>query len=139
MSRRRRQWLSFYQYAAGVCDTGTGLLLIFVPAFTFHLMGLSVLPQPVAFVRYIGVFVMSVGITYLWTVTRWPLNEYSAIVWLTQWRITAVIRMFVAVFIVWQLAIHGLEFGWVAVALTDGILAVVQIVGLQQEWIEHAV
>jgi uncharacterized protein YjeT (DUF2065 family) len=138
MNARLRHWLSFYQYFAGLCDATTGLLLIGCPEFTLRLMGLSLIPQPIAFVRYIGVFVMSVGLSYLWTAARWPLNEHVALVWMTQWKMTALIRMSVAVFITWQVLVHALEFHWITVGLTDGLLAVVQIVGLEQEWIERA-
>ena len=138
MNARLRHWLSLYQYCAGLCDCTTGVLLIGFPAFTLRLMGLGVIPQPVAFVRYIGVFVMSVGLTYLWTAARWPLNEHVVLVWMTQWKITAIIRMCVAVFVIWQVLVHALEIRWITVGLTDGILAVVQVVGLEQEWIERA-
>jgi hypothetical protein len=138
MNARLRHWLSFYQYCAGLCDATTGVLLLACPAFTLGLMGLNVIPQPIAFVRYIGVFVMSVGLTYLWTAVRWPLNEHVALLWSTQWKITALIRMSVALFVIWQVLVHALEFGWITVGLIDGLLAVVQIVGLEQEWIERA-
>ena len=139
MNLRLRQVLSLYQYAAGLCDTATGLLLVAFPAWTFRLMGLTVIPQPLAFARYIGVFVLSVGLTYLWAVARYPLNEHTALVWRAQWTITALIRTFVAVFILWQLSVQALEFRWITVALTDGLFAVVQMIGLKQEWIERAV
>ena len=138
MNARLRHWLSFYQYCAGLCDATTGLLLIGCPVFTLRLMGVSLIPQPVAFVRYIGVFVMSVGLTYLWTAARWPLNEHVALLWSTQWKITALIRMSVAVFVTWQVLVHALEARWITVGLTDGLLAAVQIVGVEREWIERA-
>jgi uncharacterized protein YjeT (DUF2065 family) len=138
MNMRLRQMLSLYQYVAGICDAGAGLLLVGFPDFTFRLMGLSTIP-PRAFIRFIGVFVLSVGITYLWTVIRWPLNEHSAVVWLTQWKITAFIRMCVAVFVIWQISAHSIEFGWISVALTDGIFAAAQLIGLEQGWIERAI
>ena len=139
MNMRLREMLLLYQWVAGLCDAGTGLLLLVFPVLTFHVMGLRTVPQPVAFARYIGVFVMAVGITYLWTVTRWRLNEHAVLVWLTQWKITAFVRACVAVFILWQLSTRALELRWISVALTDGIFAAVQVTGLRQEWIERAV
>jgi len=139
MNARLRHWLTLYQNAAGICDTSTGLLLVLFPAFTFRLMGLAMIPQPLSFASYIGVFVLCVGLTYLWTVAKWPLNEYSLPVWLTQWKITALFRAMVAMFLVWQLAVHAIEARWITVALADGIFATIQIIGLEQGWMERAV
>ena len=133
-----RRWLILYQYLAGLCDAGTGLLLIAAPVRTLGLMGLTIIPQPVAFVRYIGVFVLSVGLTYLWAATRWPLTSHAHIGWLIQWKITALIRTLVAVFILWQIAIHGIESRWLLVALSDGAFAMIQWIGLDKGWLERA-
>jgi hypothetical protein len=101
-------------------------------------MGLTILPQPVAFVRYIGVFVLSVGLTYLWAALRWPLNERAVLVWSTQWKITALIRMLVALFVLWQVATGAIESRWIMVAMSDGIFAAIQILGLAKGWLEGA-
>lgn len=138
MNHRLRVWLALYQYAAGLCDASTGVLLIAAPAFTLGLMGLAVIPQPVAFVRYIGVFVLAVGVTYLWTALRWPLNEHACLVWSTQWKITALIRMLVAMFVLWQVATSGIEPRWITVAFSDGLFAAIQVVGLAKGWLERA-
>lgn len=133
-----RQALVLYQCAAGLCDATTGLLLIAAPASTLGLMGLTVIPQPDAFLRYIGVFVFSVGLTYLWTVLRWPLNDRATLVWSTQWKITALIRLLVALFVVWQVATHAIEVRWMTVALSDGAFAAIQVIGLQRGWLQRA-
>jgi len=132
------RWLLLYQYLAGVCDAGTGLLLIAAPAWTLGLMGLTILPQPIAFVRYIGVFVLSVGLTYLWSAILWPLRERAHIAWTTQWMITALIRTLVALFIVWQVACAAIEFRWISVALTDAAFALIQWTGLAKGWLARA-
>lgn len=138
MTSPNRHWLLLYQYVAGLCDSVTGLLLITAPVSTLHLMGLTIIPQPVAFVRYIGVFVLSVGLSYLWAAVRWPLTSPARIGWSTQWKITAMIRTLVALFVVWQVATAGIEARWIAVAFSDGAFAVIQWVGLQQGWISRA-
>lgn len=135
-SHHRR--LLAYQYLAGLCDSTTGILLIAAPAFTLTLMGLSVIPQPVAFVRYIGVFVLSVGLTYFWAAIRWPLTPRAHIAWSTQWKITALIRSLVALFVLWQVASRGLELRWLTVAFSDGLFALIQIVGLEKGWLARA-
>ena len=134
-----RRWLTLFQYMAGLCDASTGVLLIAAPAFTLGLMGLTVVPQPDAFVRYIGVFVLSVGLTYLWVALRWPLSEHAALVWLTQWKITALVRMAVAMFVLWQVVTGAIESRWITVAFSDGMFAAIQVVGIAKGWIEDAV
>lgn len=133
MNGRLHFMLLLYQYAAGFCDTATGLLLIAAPAFTLGVMGLAVIPQPVAFVRYIGVFVLSVGLTYFWAALRWPRPD-----WATQWKITTLIRSLVALFIVCQAATGAIEARWISVAFTDGAFALFQIIGLAKGWLELA-
>jgi hypothetical protein len=138
MKTAPRRWLILYQYVAGLCDTGTGLLLIVAPAWTLRLMGLSVIPQPIVFVSYIGVFVLSVGLTYLWAAALWPLTSHAHIGWSTQWKITALVRTLVAVFVVWQIALSALESRWISVALSDGAFAAFQWIGLRKGWLENA-
>jgi hypothetical protein len=127
-----------YQYIAGICDGTTGLLLIAAPAWTLGLMGLTIIPQPIAFVRYIGVFVLSVGLTYLWAAVRWPLMPHAHIAWSAQWTITALVRSLVAIFVVWQVASGAIEPRWISVAFSDGAFALVQITGLAKGWLVHA-
>jgi hypothetical protein len=138
MNSSMRSWLFAYQYFAGLCDSCTGLLLIGAPVWTLHLMGLTVIPQPVAFVRYIGVFVFSVGLSYLWAAVRWPLTSHAHIGWSTQWKITAMIRASVAVFVLWQVVSAGIEARWITVAFSDGMFALIQCLGLEKGWLTRA-
>lgn len=137
MNSRLRRWLVLYQCIAGLCDTCTGLLLVAAPVWTLGMMSLHVIPQPVAFVRYIGVFVLSVGLTYLWALLRWPLTAHAHIGWSTQWKITALTRTLVALFILWQVAVAAIETGWIAVAFTDGAFAICQWIGLRKGWLDR--
>jgi len=138
MSAPNRSLLLLYQYAAGLCDSITGMLLVFAPSWTLHRMGLTEIPRPIAFVRYLGVFVLSVGLSYLWAAIRWPLTTHAHIGWSTQWKITAMIRTLVALFIVWQVAIAGIEVKWIIVAFSDSTYAIVQWIGLRKGWLERA-
>jgi hypothetical protein len=138
MNLSLRRWLILYQYVAGLCDASTGLLLIAAPAWTLGLMGLTIIPQPIAFVRYIGVFVLSVGLTYLWAAIGWPLTERAHVAWSTQWKITALIRTLVALFVVWQVASAAIEVGWISVALSDAVFALIQWTGLAKGWLARA-
>ncbi len=138
MSTSIRTWLIVYQSLAGLCDTSTGLLLIAAPAWTLGLMGLTIVPQPIAFVRYIGVFVLGVGLTYLWAALRWPLTPRATAGWSTQWKLTALLRTLVALFILWQVTAGEMESKWITVALSDGAFALIQWTGLQKGWLDHA-
>lgn len=133
MTSARRRWLLLYQWAAGLCDAGTGALLIAAPAGTLHLMRLHIVPEPVAFVRFIGAFVGCVGLSYLWAALRWPMRE-----WRGQWSVTALIRSGVAICLATQIAAGAMEGGWIGVVATDAILAAVQWIGLSGGWLQRA-
>lgn len=130
-----RTWVLLYHYAAGVSDTSTGLLLLFAPAWTLRLMGVSQLPQPLFFASYIGVFVLCVGATYL----RLPPGRLASkpyfAYWRTQWLITALFRSAVAIFVSAEVVMGTMEHAWFAVALTDGVFAAIQWVGLRRNWL----
>ena len=134
----RRRLLILYQYIAGLCDTCTGALLIGAPERTLRLMGIHLIPQPVVFVRYIGVFVLSVGLTYLWAAARWPLTPDAHFGWTTQWKITALVRSLVALFVLWQVGSAALETRWITVALSDATFATIQWIGLRDGWLGNA-
>lgn len=135
MTQNRRRWILLYQWAAGLCDAGTGALLVFAPVWTFHLMGLAILPQPVAFVRFVGVFVLCVGLSYLLAGAAWPLRPGYGGYWHAQWSITALIRTAVALLLTWQIASGAMEHGWFAVILTDATYAIIQWIGLSRNWL----
>ncbi len=135
---RSRQLLTAYQWLAGASDTGTGLLLIAAPAWTLHLMGVHILPRPIAFASFIGVFVLSVGLTYLVVAARWPLTRGNAFLWRTQWMLTALIRSLVALFLFVEIIAGSMEPAWATVALTDSALAAIQWIGLARKWLADA-
>jgi hypothetical protein len=130
----RRGWVLLYHYAAGISDTITGLLLLFAPAWTLHLMGVSQVPQPLFFASYIGVLVLCVGATYLCLPASRLSRQYFAY-WRTQWFITALFRSAIAIFVFAQVAVGIMERAWLAVALTDGVFAAIQWVGLRRKWL----
>jgi hypothetical protein len=55
-----------YQLLTGLSDGSTGLLLLFAPALTLHLMRLHVAADALPFLSYIGAFVLSVGIACIY-------------------------------------------------------------------------
>ena len=112
----------------------TGLLLMIAPAWTLAQMGVRHAPEPVAFGGFIGAFVFSVGAAYLYSASL-PLNAANARSWQTVWVLTALSRTAVASFLTWQMAAGRMELAWSTVALTDGILALFQWLGLRKGWL----
>lgn len=136
MSRERfKIFLLAYQLLAGVCDTMTGVLLVVVPAWTLTLMGVTSGSFPPVAASFVGTFVLSVGLIYLYAL-RLPMTPDNAPRWQTVWMLTALIRFLVAGFLFWQMAVKHMEFAWATVALTDGALATMQWIGLKRGWLE---
>lgn len=131
------RWLLPYQYLAGFSDASTGLLLVFAPQWTLALMGIRRPPQPIAYASFIGFFVFAVGATYL-LATRIPLNAANTPRWQTVWAVTALIRSSVAVFLLGEILAGRMEAAWLAVAIFDGTLALVQWIGLSRGWLNFA-
>lgn len=129
------RWLPIFQWLAGACDMITGVLLVFAPAWTLKLIGVQQLPQPVEFASFVGVFVLGVGLAYLYA-ARLPLNLEATPRWQTVWVLTALIRTLVAGFLTWQIFAGQMEKSWLIVAATDGALALFQWLGLKRGWLE---
>jgi hypothetical protein len=133
----KRGVLLGYQLIAGLSDTTTGLLLIVAPATTLHLMSLHALSDSLPFLSYIGVFVLSVGIAFLygaWLLTTRPVLIQKLE---TVWLLTAITRGLVAAFVVSHVFSGSLEPGWITVALTDGAFALLQTIGLARGWLSN--
>lgn len=135
MNRKRfKIFLLAYQFLAGACDTATGVLLVFAPKWTLALMGVARHSFPPAATAFVGTFVLSVGLAYLYA-ARLPMNPANAPRWQTVWILTALTRSLVSGFLFWQIAIKQMEPAWLTVAFTDGALAVVQWIGLEKGWL----
>jgi hypothetical protein len=130
----KRHLLFGYQIVTGLSDTSTGLLLLFKPALTLRLMRLHALSNTLPFLSYIGAFVLSVGIACLygaWLATRSGSASKLEVVWL----LTAITRGLVAIFVLTKTLTGVLEAGWMTVALSDGIFALLQAIGLSTGWL----
>ena len=99
---RQPRWLLVYQWLAGVCDVSTGMFLIFAPSWTLLQMGVKRPPQSIEFAGFIGAFVLSVGVAYLYA-ARLPMNAADAPRWQTVWWLTAMSRTLVASFLMWKI------------------------------------
>ena len=122
------RFLKFWSLAVGAMDALTGLLLIFIPARVLELLGIR-LPSPDAlvFLSWIGVFVMSVGLSYGLVLFKRRHGE-------AVWTFTSLVRMAVAVFLTTRVLGETLEKSWMLVAVSDAAVALVQIVILRLGW-----
>lgn len=136
MNRNRfKQFLLAYQLLAGSCDTATGVFLIFAPTWTLTLMGAAQSSFPPSATSFVGTFVLSVGLAYLYA-AKLPMNTANAPRWQTVWLLTALSRTLVAGFLVWQIIAKQMESAWLTVAFTDGVLATLQWIGLAKGWLQ---
>lgn len=114
----------------GAMDGVTGLLLIYAPAGTLAMLGIA--PPPAAalvFVKWIGVFVAAVGLSYGLALLN---PRHGGMVW----AVTALVRILVGVFVVWQISAGELAIPWAVVAVTDLLVAGVQVALLRAGWWE---
>ena len=133
-----RTAILLYHFAAGLCDTSTGLLLMFAPVFTLRLMGVTRAPQPLFYASYVGVFVLCVGASYLMIPGSGLAKTVRGTCWRTHWLITALFRTAIAIFVISEVSIGTMQPAWLAVALTDTTFAAIQWVGLRRDWIALA-
>lgn len=124
----RINFLKFWSIAVGSMDTLTGLLLIAAPALVLRLLGIAP-PSADAFVflSWIGVFVAATGLSYGMALGRRSRGE-------TVWVFTAMVRTLVAVFLTVKILRGFLPEVWGIVAISDGMVAVVQIAILRLGW-----
>jgi hypothetical protein len=131
----KRRLLLGYQILTGLSDVSTGVLLIVAPATTLHMMRLHAPQEAFSYLSYVGIFVLSVGITCLYggglLVTRPILVQKLEVVWL----LTAYTRGLVAIFVVAKILSGSLEPGWITVTITDGAFALLQAIGLARGWL----
>ncbi len=131
-------YLLAYQLIAGVSDASTGALLIAAPVFTIRMMGLSVPSDATPFLSFIGAFVLAVGLSYLYgalLIHRTGAGPRLEAVWI----LTAIIRSSVAIFIVAAVLTGTLAFGWITIALFDGVCVLIQASGLRRGWLSHVI
>jgi hypothetical protein len=133
----KHPFLFGYQSVAGLSDTVTGSMLCIAPQLTLRLMGLHTPADATPYISYIGAFVFSVGLSYLYGALLIALEapaERVEIVWL----LTAFTRSAVAVYVLKGVLTGDLEAGWITVAIFDAACVVIQAVGLRKRWLFNA-
>jgi hypothetical protein len=117
--------MRLFCFIAGLCDASTGVLLVAAPALTLRLMGIEPAPSDPTFLRFVGVFVGGVGLSYLYP---WALDarRREERVW-TVLEVTAGLRLLVAAFVLSSIATGALVARWSMVASTDLAFALAQL------------
>ena len=123
-----------YQSIAGLSDTATGAMLWIAPQLTLRLMGLQAPADANPYLSWIGAFVFSVGVAYLYGAMLIAVEapaERTEIVWL----LTAFTRSAVAIYVLKSILAGQLPFGWITVAVFDAACVVIQAIGLRNRWL----
>lgn len=105
---------------AGIADGLTGLLLITTPSTAFGLLGLP-LPAETVYVRFVGVFVLVVGLLYAVPFLGSPPARNARLA--SAFESTALARCAVAMFLAAAVAAGALAGPWLRVAVFDALLA----------------
>jgi hypothetical protein len=120
-----------WSMAVGAMDGLSGLLLVVAPALVLSMLGIA--PPTVdalVFLRWMGVFVGGIGLSYALILGDRHRGE-------TIWMFTSLVRGLVAVFVAWQIVAGTLAPAWAVVALTDFVVAVVQMTAVRADWWEE--
>ncbi|HEX7861190.1 MAG TPA: hypothetical protein VF773_12730 [Verrucomicrobiae bacterium] len=131
----KRRAFTFFQLAAGACDTGTGILLLVAPQLALKLMGVAQTPSDPIFISFIGAFVFSVGLTYL-VFSRIPASESRLGAARAAWLITGMQRLCVGVFVLVAMVAGRLDLAWCSITVADLSIGGIQLLGLRKRWIE---
>ena len=122
-------FLKFWSIAVGSMDALTGLLLIFVPDLVLRMLKIDPpSADAMVFVSWIGVFVMSVGLSYSLALGGRRSRGEAA------WMFTSLVRIMVAVFLTTKILGGSLQMAWMLVAAADASVALVQVVILRKRW-----
>lgn len=119
--RRRGPFL--FCLLAGGGDALTGLLLLAAPRLVLRLLGIAAPGGDLIFLRFVGVFVGSVGCVYLYP---WLSQERGSRV-ATTLEITAGIRLAVALFLGFAVMWSRLDLPWATVGAYDALVAIAQM------------
>ena len=125
----KHKFLRLWSLLVGSMDALTGALLIFAPGLVLQLLKIQAPPAgAMVFVSWIGVFVMSVGLSYgLALGGRRSRGE-------AVWMFTSLVRILVAAFLTTKILGGSLQMEWMLVAAADASVALVQVVILRTGW-----
>jgi len=125
-----RQLVAIISLLAGGGDLAAGLLLVIAPQTALLLMQVSPVNDPV-WIRFIGVFVGCVGLSYLLGLLTWH-TERSARELRTVWKLTAMFRLAAGSFVAVAIGLGLLDRAWISVPIADFFWAIVQLAILRK-------
>jgi hypothetical protein len=129
----KSNFLKIWSVMVGAMDALTGLLLILTPASVLRVLRVEApSPDAMMFLSWIGVFVMAVGLSYGFALGKHRGRGE------TVWMFTALVRILVAVFLTIEIAQGNMVPAWAVVALSDGLVAMVQLVIVRKGWWREA-
>lgn len=135
MRTDRAIFIVLLSLAAGLLDSTTGALLLTVPQMTLHLFGASMPGGGDILMRFVGAFVLGVGLAYLWGLATSRYDQRGRRLH-GVWGATMMIRMCIAGFTLASVMAGKLEPAWLVVSASDATLAAIQAWGLLNRWFE---
>lgn len=132
-SRSGARLVRAYCLIAGLLDAATGVVLVAAPRVALSAMGVEQVPHDLVLLRWIGAFVGSVGLCYLYPLVlgRQARDHRLAVVL----ELTVIPRLAVFAFTTGALATGELSLHWVSVPFTDLALAVFQLWMIRSGWL----
>lgn len=119
---------------AGLCDATTGAALIAAPLWTLARMGIAPPPAEPVYLRWIGAFVLAVGLAYLYPFLLSDRRRVARLA--TVFEVTALARGLVALTAGGAIVAGELAPAWAGVPLFDAALALAQLVLLSRGALE---
>lgn len=117
--------------AAGISDTLTGLLLIGAPTDTLALLGIAAPTDPMM-VRFIGNFVLGVGLSTLYPLMSQPRRRWHRLA--VAFEVASLVRLLVAIFLGSAILSQLLATAWWIVAACDLTLATLMLIARPKAW-----
>lgn len=110
---------------AGGGDALTGLLLVAAPELVLRLLGIARPEGSLGLLRFVGVFVGCVGLSYLhpWLHGRFSRSQRLA----AALEMTAGFRLAAALFLAVAVPLGGMALPWITVGVYDAAVALIQL------------
>jgi hypothetical protein len=126
---RPSRGVTAFAVGVGLCDAATGAALLAAPLWTLARMGIDPLPAEPVFQRWIGAFVLAVGLAYLYPfLLRGAGVARRRARLATVFEVTAIARGLVALTAGGAVATGALPLAWLGVPLFDAAVAGAQVV-----------
>lgn len=130
ISGPRKVAIALISLLAGSGDFLTGVLLMVAPAKALALMGTPMVKEPVL-LQFVGVFVGSVGASYLLGMFDWLRPGGTSARLRAVWELTVLFRIAAGLFVAVEIGAGGFATAWASVPATDLTWALLQAILLK--------